>query len=263
MPADTGTTGRNPAPRRRKRQRTDDTVRQLSLQEARAEAQARRQARAAEDYHREQALRANAPEGRAKVRAKPGLETPNARPRDYTHPVNPYRPTPQEARAARAQLEQQRLEANLIPLSPAMRFAGRFTKGAGEAYLGFVPGVIQTAQHPIRTAEQVGQSYAHTYGPAVHGDFGETLHRINQDPFGPVMDAWTLATFGAARRASPSTAAPSPGTPRRTRSPAASRTGTTASAKRTPTHGSSGRRRAPSGTSGSRDRSTSSASRRH
>lgn len=38
--------------------------------------------------------------------------------------------------------------------------------------------------------------YAHTYGPAVHGNFGETAHRIGEHPLGPILDALAVASAG-------------------------------------------------------------------
>lgn len=46
-------------------------------------------------------------------------------------------------------------------------------------------------------AGEIADQYAYTYGPAVHGDFGETAHRIGQHPLGPILDAATVLTAGA------------------------------------------------------------------
>lgn len=66
-----------------------------------------------------------------------------------------------------------------------------------DALLGIVPGTIALATHPIRAAEQVGQSYAETYGPLLHGDIGQFAHGFYEHPLGPILDIAALFTGGA------------------------------------------------------------------
>src|SRR5687767_7557034 len=65
---------------------------------------------------RASALRSQrAEQGQARILAKPGLESTDGRPRDYSRPKNPYRPTPQEERAAVGQLRSQTEAARFSP----------------------------------------------------------------------------------------------------------------------------------------------------
>src|SRR5580765_6159055 len=42
----------------------------------------------------------------------------------------------------------------------------------------------------------LAKQYAETYGPAVHGNFGETLHRVGQHPLGPALDVASIFSAG-------------------------------------------------------------------
>lgn len=70
--------------------------------------------------------------------------------------------------------------------------------GDAESTLANIPaGVVHTVEHPIGTAEQIGHSYAQTYGPLVHGDVGKFLHGVEQHPLGPLLDLAAVLTAGA------------------------------------------------------------------
>lgn len=67
----------------------------------------------------------------------------------------------------------------------------------GHAITGIPQGLVQTVEHPIRMAQQIGQSYKQMYGPLTHGDVGAFLHNLYEHPLGPIMDAATVLSLGA------------------------------------------------------------------
>src|SRR5882724_5450703 len=62
---------------------------------------------------------------------------------------------------------------------------------------GFGPGLVQLVEHPIKTGENIAQSYKDTYGPLFHGDFGTFWKHVREHPLGPILDATALLDFGA------------------------------------------------------------------
>ena len=48
-----------------------------------------------------------------------------------------------------------------------------------------------------QVARPILKQYGHEYGPLFHGHFGEFGHEFYQHPFGPILDAATIATLGA------------------------------------------------------------------
>lgn len=72
---------------------------------------------------------------------------------------------------------------------------------AKAAILGLPEGIVQTVEHPVKTAKQVGKSYKETYAPLFHGDVGEFLHGVGQHPLGPLLDLASLLTLGGAAAA--------------------------------------------------------------
>jgi hypothetical protein len=73
----------------------------------------------------------------------------------------------------------------------------RLVGQAIEAAVGAPAGAAMLAAHPVREAKAYGRQYAETYGPLVHGDFGEFAHQVNERPLGPLLDAWTALSLGA------------------------------------------------------------------
>jgi hypothetical protein len=67
----------------------------------------------------------------------------------------------------------------------------------GEAVVGIPAGLVHAVKDPIKTAKQIGHSYAKTYGPLVHGDVSKFMHELYSHPLGPALDVLTVATAGA------------------------------------------------------------------
>src|SRR5437763_1809159 len=90
--------------------------------------------------------------------------------------------------------------ASAAPSKPAggvlglVEHFGSDVKGAVE---GIPTGIVQSVEHPIRAAENIGHSYAQMYSPLFHGQFGKFAHNLYAHPLGPVLDALTIATLGA------------------------------------------------------------------
>lgn len=79
----------------------------------------------------------------------------------------------------------------------ALGFVENLGSDVGHSIEGLPGGLLQTAEHPIRTAQQIGQSYKQTYGPLVHGDVSKFLHQLYEHPLGPLLDAATVLSLGA------------------------------------------------------------------
>lgn len=78
------------------------------------------------------------------------------------------------------------------PLQVIEDQGGILGRAFDEAYgmgTGFVPGIVQTAQHPVGTAKAVGKQYGDYYGPLFHGDFGGFAHNVSQKPLQGLLDA--------------------------------------------------------------------------
>src|SRR6184192_3741864 len=60
----------------------------------------------------------------------------------------------------------------------AFGFVENLGTDVGSAVLGIGPGLVHTAEHPIRTVKAIGQSYKQTYGPLTHGQLGKFLHNL-------------------------------------------------------------------------------------
>lgn len=61
---------------------------------------------------------------------------------------------------------------------------------------------ISRGKAPTRAVDEVlvkptVESYKYTYSPLVRGDIGEFAHRVYEHPLGPLLDAATIASFGA------------------------------------------------------------------
>lgn len=66
-----------------------------------------------------------------------------------------------------------------------------------DAAVGLPAGIVQTVEHPAKTAKAVVHQYAETYGPLVHGDVSKFLHGLYAHPLGPILDLATVVTGGA------------------------------------------------------------------
>ena len=72
-----------------------------------------------------------------------------------------------------------------------------FGSDIGHSIIGIPEGIVQTFEHPIRTAEQIGHQYAQTYGPLTHGDVSKFLHNVYEHPLGPALDVANVLSLGA------------------------------------------------------------------
>ncbi len=76
-------------------------------------------------------------------------------------------------------------------------FAENLGSDFKDAIGGLPAGVKHFVEHPVGTLEDIGRSYAQTYGPLFHGDFGAFADNLEQHPLGPILDAITVLTLGA------------------------------------------------------------------
>jgi hypothetical protein len=67
-----------------------------------------------------------------------------------------------------------------------------------DTVLGIPNAAVQTVEHPIGTAKEIGRSYETMYGPLFHGDISGFLHNVGEHPLGPLLDVATLLTLGGA-----------------------------------------------------------------
>jgi hypothetical protein len=72
-----------------------------------------------------------------------------------------------------------------------------------ETVVGIPGGIVQTAEHPIATAQAIGHDYRKRYGPLFGylnggGDIGKFGHMIAQHPLAPLLDASSVLTGGGA-----------------------------------------------------------------
>lgn len=98
----------------------------------------------------------------------------------------------------------------------AVRAIGNLGQDAYQAAVGFAPALAHQGMslgQDLRSLAREGdysfersradiidpivEQYSHTYGPAFHGDFVETLRRIEDHPLGPVLDAITILSLGS------------------------------------------------------------------
>jgi len=70
-------------------------------------------------------------------------------------------------------------------------------KDIGDAARGTPEGIVQTVEHPIRTAENVGKSTWQTWSPLFHGDVSKFGHQFYDHPLAPMLDIATVFTGGA------------------------------------------------------------------
>lgn len=76
-------------------------------------------------------------------------------------------------------------------------FVKNLAHDVGDAARGLPEGLIQTAEHPIRTAENAGKATWQTWSPLFHGDLGKFGHQFYDHPLAPMLDIATVFTGGA------------------------------------------------------------------
>lgn len=75
--------------------------------------------------------------------------------------------------------------------------------GLGATYLAkdtgnaLIPGNKPTSHFMDKIVKPIGHTYADTYGPLVHGDFGKFYEKFHAHPLGPVLDVASLFSAGA------------------------------------------------------------------
>lgn len=84
------------------------------------------------------------------------------------------------------------------PLRWTAGLLGNLGQDIAHAATGFFPGLKKLATDPVVAIGDVIDQYRYTYGPAFHGDLGETGERIYENPLGPILDVAALFTGGAA-----------------------------------------------------------------
>ncbi|HJS93746.1 MAG TPA: hypothetical protein VJ741_05745 [Solirubrobacteraceae bacterium] len=67
-----------------------------------------------------------------------------------------------------------------------------------DAAVGLPEGLIQTAEHPIHTAELGAKATWHDWSPLFHGHAGQWWHNFYSHPLAPLLDVATVFTAGGA-----------------------------------------------------------------
>lgn len=93
----------------------------------------------------------------------------------------------------------------------ASSFLGHLVGDVHAAAVGLPMGLIQTAEHPIRSVEQNAKMTWQDWSPLFHGHYGQWAHNFDQHPLQPIMDVVSVATLpfsgaGAALKATQSIA---------------------------------------------------------
>lgn len=65
-----------------------------------------------------------------------------------------------------------------------------------DAAVGLPMGLVNTVEHPIRTAKQTAKVTWQTWSPLVHGDYGKFAHDFQQHPLAPILDIFAVASLG-------------------------------------------------------------------
>lgn len=76
-------------------------------------------------------------------------------------------------------------------------FVKNLTHDIGDAARGFPEGMVQLAEHPIRTTEAMGKTTWQEWSPLFHGHVGQFGHEFYQHPLAPMLDIATVFTGGA------------------------------------------------------------------
>lgn len=80
----------------------------------------------------------------------------------------------------------------------AFGFVKNLVHDIGDAARGTPEGIVQLAEHPIRTTEAMGKATWQEWSPLFHGHVGEFGHAFYQHPLAPMLDIMTVFTGGAA-----------------------------------------------------------------
>jgi hypothetical protein len=76
--------------------------------------------------------------------------------------------------------------------------AGNLLGDVKDAAVGIPMGLVQLAEHPVRSIEAMGKAEWTTYSPLFHGKVGEFLHGFEEHPLQPILDIATIVTLGGA-----------------------------------------------------------------
>ena len=76
-------------------------------------------------------------------------------------------------------------------------FVKNLTHDIGDAARGFPEGMVQLAEHPIRTTENMAKMTWQEWSPLFHGHVGQFGHEFYQHPLAPMLDIATVFTGGA------------------------------------------------------------------
>ena len=76
--------------------------------------------------------------------------------------------------------------------------AGNLLGDVRDAAVGIPMGLVQLAEHPVRSIEAMGKAEWKTYSPLFHGHVGEFLHEFEEHPLQPILDIATIVTLGGA-----------------------------------------------------------------
>lgn len=81
--------------------------------------------------------------------------------------------------------------------SGVLGFAGNLVHDVGDAAKGLPMGLLQLAEHPIRTTKNMAKTTWHDWSPLFHGHVGEFAHNVYAHPLAPMLDVATVFTGGA------------------------------------------------------------------
>lgn len=76
-------------------------------------------------------------------------------------------------------------------------FIKNLVSDIGNSARGLPEGVVQLAEHPVRTGENMGKATWQTWSPLFHGDLGKFGHQFYDHPLAPLLDIATVFTGGA------------------------------------------------------------------
>lgn len=75
-------------------------------------------------------------------------------------------------------------------------FFDHFASDVRDAAVGLPMGLVNTVEHPIRTAKQTARVEWQTWSPLIHGQFGKFGHDFVQHPLAPILDIAAVASLG-------------------------------------------------------------------
>lgn len=85
--------------------------------------------------------------------------------------------------------------------------AGNLLEDVRDTAVGIPMGLVQLAEHPVRSIKAMGHAEWATYSPLFHGKVGEFLHGLEEHPLQPILDIATIVTLGGAAAGTLSTSA--------------------------------------------------------